>query len=303
MKDGTSISADKPEHAVDLDTGAVIAAELHPDDRGDTTTLAATLTAAEANLETVDKAPMADAPADLVTDKGYFGRAVLKPLEDGPWKTRIAEPKGKGISRWRGDDDARRAVYNNRARLLSGVAKAAFRLRAEIVEPCLSGYHPHPLYVGCAIKRQAGVLEWKWTFCSGMTCHFRRRFPRSNGFSLTTQLVLHTLKKLDGAMGSSALTAMRPQSVPLHQSPSSLAVPQVPSGLRPDGRDSDGTDAYAVERVVLGRLSCFQSDGRHVCNAVSASAWPFSLRDGLSDPSQAALRDGASGSGPDRRHP
>ena len=36
--------------------------------------------------------------------------------------------------RWHGDDDARRAVYNNRARLLSGVAKAAFRLRAEIVE-------------------------------------------------------------------------------------------------------------------------------------------------------------------------
>jgi transposase len=134
MKDGTTHLAYKPEHAIDLDTGAVIAAELHPADRGDTTTLAATVTAAEANLAAVDKAPTAEDPAELVTDKGYFGRAVLKPLEDGPWKTRIAEPKGKGVSRWRGDDDARRAVYNNRARLLSGVAKAAFRLRAEIVE-------------------------------------------------------------------------------------------------------------------------------------------------------------------------
>jgi hypothetical protein len=134
MKDGTTHLAYKPEHAVDLDTGAVIAAELHPADRGDTTTLAVTLTAAEANLAAVDKAPTAEDPADLVTDKGYFGREVLKPLEDGPWKTRIAEPKGKGVSRWHGDDDARRAVYNNRARLLSGVAKAAFKLRAEIVE-------------------------------------------------------------------------------------------------------------------------------------------------------------------------
>ncbi len=134
MKDGTTHLAYKPEHAVDLDTGAVIASELHPADRGDTTTLAATLTAAEANLAAVDKAPTAEDPAELVTDKGYFGRQVLKPLEDGPWKTRIAEPKGKGISRWHGDDDARRAVYNNRARLLSGVAKAAFKLRAEIVE-------------------------------------------------------------------------------------------------------------------------------------------------------------------------
>ena len=36
--------------------------------------------------------------------------------------------------RWHGDDDARRAVYNNRARLRSGVAKEAFKLRAELVE-------------------------------------------------------------------------------------------------------------------------------------------------------------------------
>jgi IS5 family transposase len=134
MKDGTTHLAYKPEHGVDLDTGAVIAAELHPADQGDTTTLVATLTAAEANLEAVDVAPTADAPAELVTDKGYFGREGLKRLEDSAWKTRIAEPKGKGISRWHGDDDARRAVYNNRARLLSGVAKAAFKLRAEIVE-------------------------------------------------------------------------------------------------------------------------------------------------------------------------
>ena len=134
MKDGTTHLAYKPEHAVDLDTGAVIAAELYPADQGDTTTLAATLTAAEANLAAVDAAPTAEDPAELVTDKGYFGRRVLKPLEDSAWKTRIAEPKGQGISRWHGDDEARRAVYNNRARLLSGVAKAAFKLRAEIVE-------------------------------------------------------------------------------------------------------------------------------------------------------------------------
>jgi transposase len=38
------------------------------------------------------------------------------------------------VSRWRGDAEARRAVCNNRARLRSGVAKEAFRLRAELVE-------------------------------------------------------------------------------------------------------------------------------------------------------------------------
>jgi transposase len=39
MKDGRTHLAYKPEHAMDLDTGAVVAAELHPADQGDTTTM------------------------------------------------------------------------------------------------------------------------------------------------------------------------------------------------------------------------------------------------------------------------
>jgi hypothetical protein len=42
---------------------------------------------------------------------------------------------------WRGDEDARRAVYNNRARLRSGVAKAAFKLRAELCERSFALVH------------------------------------------------------------------------------------------------------------------------------------------------------------------
>jgi len=134
MKDGTTHLAYKPEHAVDLDTGAVVAAELHPADEGDTTTFFKTLAAAEATLDVVDAAPTAENPAELVTDKGYHSRVVLKNLDDSPWKTRISEPMQKGFSRWRGDEEARRAVTNNRVRLKSGVAREAFKLRAEIVE-------------------------------------------------------------------------------------------------------------------------------------------------------------------------
>ena len=97
MKDGTTHLAYKPEHAVDV-------------------------------------APTAEDPAECVTDKGYHSRLVLKALDDGPWKSRISEPKQKGFARWHGDDAARRAVTNNRTRLLSGVAREAFKLRAEIVE-------------------------------------------------------------------------------------------------------------------------------------------------------------------------
>ena len=69
-----------------------------------------------------------------MADKGYHSRDGLKDLEDGPWKSRIAEKKRSDVSRWHGDEDARRAVYNNRARLRSGVAREAFKLRAELVE-------------------------------------------------------------------------------------------------------------------------------------------------------------------------
>jgi transposase len=134
LKDGRTHLAYKPEHAVDLDTGVIVAAALHPADQGDTTTIEGTLAAAEKNLAQVDAAPTNEEPSELVADKGYHSRAVLKDLNGGVWKTRIAEPKQPGFSRWRGDDEARAAVYTNRTRLSSGVGKQAMRLRAEIVE-------------------------------------------------------------------------------------------------------------------------------------------------------------------------
>jgi transposase len=134
LKDGRTHLAHKPEHAVDLDTGAVVAAEMHEADQGDTTTLPDTLASAAEHLAAIGAAPTPDAPAELVADKGYHSRAGLKELEDGPWKSRIAEPRRDGFLRWHGDDAARRAVYNNRTRLRSEVARQAFRLRAELVE-------------------------------------------------------------------------------------------------------------------------------------------------------------------------
>jgi transposase len=134
MKDGSTHLAYKPEHAVDLDTGIVTAAVIQPADRGDTATLPTTLEAAAAALATVGKEPTPEAPAEAVADKGYHSREGLQGLADGPWTSRIAEPERPDFSRWHGDEGARRAVYNNRGRLLSGVARQAFRLRAEKVE-------------------------------------------------------------------------------------------------------------------------------------------------------------------------
>jgi transposase len=134
MKDGTTRLAYKPEHAVDLDTGAIVAAEIHAADEGDTTTISKTLDEAKANMAEVGAEPTEENPAECIADKGYHSREVLKSLDDGPWKTRISEPEKKGFSRWYGDDAARRAVTNNRTRLGSEIAKEGFKLRAEITE-------------------------------------------------------------------------------------------------------------------------------------------------------------------------
>ena len=70
LKDDRTHLAYKPEHAVDLDTGAIVAAAIHPADRGDTATLPETLKVAEANLAAVGTGPTAEEPAELVADKG-----------------------------------------------------------------------------------------------------------------------------------------------------------------------------------------------------------------------------------------
>src|SRR5438270_2315174 len=134
LKDGRTHLAYKPEHAMDLDTGAVVAAEMHVADQGDTATMPDTLSSAAAHLNAVDATPTSEAPAELIADKGYHSRDALKALDGGPWKSRISEPHHDEFLRWHGDDAARRAVYNNRTRLLSGVARQAFKLRAELVE-------------------------------------------------------------------------------------------------------------------------------------------------------------------------
>ena len=89
MKDGRTHLAYKAEHAVDLDTGAVVAVTLPGADKGDTTTLDATLCEAgmtvaelagrEAELRP-DREPQVNVNGieELVTDKGYHSGAVLQ---------------------------------------------------------------------------------------------------------------------------------------------------------------------------------------------------------------------------------
>ena len=131
MKDGTTHLAYKPEHAVDLDTGVIVAAPIRTADEGDTTTLPGTLEAAARNLAEVGLAPTQAEPCVLVGDKGGT-RGAERPrwrrLENADLRAR-ARQRLSALARRRDQ-----AVYANRARLKSGVGRNAMRKRSEMVE-------------------------------------------------------------------------------------------------------------------------------------------------------------------------
>lgn len=135
MKDGRTHLAHKAEHAVDLDTGAVVAVTVQEAHRGDTTTFPDTLAEAVDQLDQVTD-PEGEPVAlgdDVVTDKGAHSRAVVLDLTQAGFRTYISEPVRRP-HRWRGQHDARDAVYANRRRIRGARGVALLRRRGELLE-------------------------------------------------------------------------------------------------------------------------------------------------------------------------
>jgi transposase len=139
MKDGRTHLAHKAEHAVDLDTNAIVAVTLQAADRGDTQTLASTLSQAEENLEWVAQDEQAaeklhpQAVREVVADKGYHSNDVLSTLKQGEYRSYISEPN-RGRRRWNGEQDVQAAVYANRRRIKGARGQRVRKRRAERVE-------------------------------------------------------------------------------------------------------------------------------------------------------------------------
>jgi len=79
MKDGSTHLSHKEEHAVDMDTGAIVAVTLDGGTAGDTTTLEGTLAAAEKNLEEAQEHAGEDSkrthePSEVVAERGITAR-------------------------------------------------------------------------------------------------------------------------------------------------------------------------------------------------------------------------------------
>ena len=135
MKDGRTHLAHKAEHAVDLETGAIVGVTVQGADQGDTTTIAETVTAAAEELEAV--AVVTDGQTavidEVVADKGYHGNQVLVDLGALDLRTYIAEPN-RGRRNWKKKTVARDAVYANRRRIRSARGLALQRRRSEHLE-------------------------------------------------------------------------------------------------------------------------------------------------------------------------
>jgi transposase len=138
MKDGRTHLAHKAEHAVDLETGAIVAVTVQDATDGDVATSQDTLTEAAENVEAV--VPDGDSIEEVVGDKGYHSNQELVDLEAVGVRSYISEPD-RGRRNWQKHPEARDAVYRNRRRIRGARGKRLLRQRGERVErPCAHLY-------------------------------------------------------------------------------------------------------------------------------------------------------------------
>jgi transposase len=170
MKDGRTHLAHKAEHAVDLDTGAVVAVTLQGADQGDTTTLDETL--GEAGMAVAEQvgreaelwpheAPKVNVAGieETVTDKGYHSGAVVKRMKAYGVRSYIPEKKQKGRRNWAGKAAEQQAVYANRRRVRGEYGKSLLRRRGELVERSFAHCYETGGMRRCHLRGHENILK------------------------------------------------------------------------------------------------------------------------------------------------
>ncbi len=144
MKDGTTHLAHKAEHAVDRETGAVIAVTLQAADAGDTATIPETLAEAAENVAQLiageaeqaqgEEAQVSREPlSEIVADKGYHSNRTIWGLQQAQARTYISEPH-RPQRNWKGKAEEQKAVYANRRRVRGTYGKRLLKKRGELIE-------------------------------------------------------------------------------------------------------------------------------------------------------------------------
>jgi transposase len=134
MKDGRTHLAHKAEHAVDLETGAIVAVTLQGADQGDTTTIIETTIAAAEQVEDAQAEVKEPQPLEeIVGDKGYHSNQTMVDLEAVGLRSYMAEPD-RGRRDWSEEPEAQAPVYRNRRRMRGPRGRRLMRRRGEFIE-------------------------------------------------------------------------------------------------------------------------------------------------------------------------
>ena len=129
MKDGRTHLAHTAEHAVDLETGAIVGVTVQDADTGDTTTMVETLITAAEQVE----AGGAVGIAEVVGDKGYHSNETMVGFAALGVRSYVSEPD-RGRRHWKGTAAARKAVYAKRRRIRGARGQRLLRQRGELLE-------------------------------------------------------------------------------------------------------------------------------------------------------------------------
>src|ERR1700677_2860209 len=204
MKDGRTHLAHKAEHAVDMDTGAVVAVTLQEADLGDTTTVEETLAEAGATVaELIEReadSGAAEKPQvnlggieEVVADKGYHSGPVLKEMKAAGVRTYIPEKKQAGKRHWVGKEEERDVVYANRQRLQRPKGKRLLRKRGELIERTFAHCYETGGMRRTHLRKHNNILKRLLIHVAGMNLGLLLRNKYGIGTPRGLQGLSHTL--------------------------------------------------------------------------------------------------------------
>ena len=170
MKDGTTHLAHKAEHAVDMDSGAVVAVTLQAADLGDTTTMQQTLpeagiTVAELLMRDAELHPderprvSVDGIEEVVADKGYHSGAAVERIQQAQVRSYIPEKMQAGKRNWEGKQAEQQAVYANRRRVRGNYGKKLLRKRGELLERSFAHCYETGGMRRCTLRGRENILK------------------------------------------------------------------------------------------------------------------------------------------------
>jgi len=133
-KNGATDMIYKPENTVDLDTGAIIDADILLGDRGDTDCLSERVTNAQIRLNDISENPTEEDPLESVTsDKGYYNVQELLAMQSVGITTNISD-KEFNRNKSKLSDEESLAVELAHSSVKSKEGKALLKRRGMLVE-------------------------------------------------------------------------------------------------------------------------------------------------------------------------